>query len=174
MPQTSDKDPLDVVLEPHNEEKIWAITINPANELQYMNNKDRLKQFVKNNHVIIHQWFSEYKYDLCIEVARSSHGTYVDGYIPRLHYHGILLMSEKQYDEFLIYKMSTIDKYYSICIKEMKTNGWVEYMNKQSESMQSLCEDVKVPYNLLYSNGIPKHKPKLNPGITSLLLKESS
>lgn len=170
MPPNPGDDPLDNIPEEHNIPKLWAITINPSNELQYMNNKDRLKEFVKNNHLIIDKWFRQFKYDMVVEVARSSQGTYVDGYIPRLHYHGIITMSEKQYDEFLIYKMSTIDKYYSICIKPVKTDGWKEYMNKQSESMRSLCIEAKVTYNLVYSDGKPTNKPKINPGIIQMLL----
>lgn len=138
----------------------YAITIAPDDGSQYFESKDRLKKFVYTiqwlliNHVPV-----GVKYRLNLEVSKPDR---MQNHQGRLHYHGIMEMTDDQYYDFYIDWARLLLSVGRIELKPVKDQilkdkrTWAEYCEKDRVPMERQCDKAGVSYLITEDTARPK------------------
>lgn len=138
----------------------YAITIAPDDASQYFGSKDRLKRFVYTiQWLLITHVPAGITYKLNLEVSKPDQ---MQNHQGRLHYHGIMEMTEDQYYDYYIDWARLLLPIGRIELKPLNDQvmkdkrTWAEYCEKDREPMERQCAKVNVPYLLTDETARPK------------------
>lgn len=129
---------------------VWyALTINPCDKYQFINHKNRVNEFYKQNKMILYNFIPvDIVWDLNQEICKSG----------RLHFHGrIKFASFTEVSDFFT-NMMKLRQYSNLKFKNIDDNErWFEYCLKQSHMATYRMISNKRPFEI----DIPLNKSAL-------------
>lgn len=128
-----------------------SITISPNTRLQYYDEETYSSRIVNCLTGCKTRLFKKLlhcaEFELYPEISFSGHSHKTAEYLPRIHFHGYIKVTNPA--DFVISKYQKLKDYSQFYIKPIDDEDeWIKYITKQSHIFKPLFEDCGVPYRI--------------------------